>query len=176
MHIQERKRLRTGSKHLGVSCSPLPRGQVDPHRAPELVPWDHDTQPTFLHCSGGWVPAQEEGPDASTKVLAGAQVLSGQKNIGVKNYEETCQRKQDCVHFPGVYWVKSLLEHSVDCCPWSHLQAAEEGGLRARRKRADLKTFMQGFPGGPVVKNPPCNAKDTCLIPGLGRSHTLGSN
>ena len=35
-------------------------GQVDPHRAPELVPWDHDTQPTFLHCSGGWAPAQEE--------------------------------------------------------------------------------------------------------------------
>ena len=25
---------------------------------------------------------------------------------------------------------------------------------------------MWGFPGGPVVKNPPCNARDTDLIPG----------
>ena len=27
-----------------------------------------------------------------------------------------------------------------------------------------------GFPGGSVVKNPPANAGDTDLIPGLGRS------
>ena len=27
-----------------------------------------------------------------------------------------------------------------------------------------------GFPGGSVVKNPPANAGDTGLIPGLGRS------
>ena len=26
------------------------------------------------------------------------------------------------------------------------------------------------FPGGVVVKNPPTNAGDRCLIPGLGRS------
>ena len=24
------------------------------------------------------------------------------------------------------------------------------------------------FPGGPVIKNPPVNTRDTCLIPGLG--------
>ena len=28
-----------------------------------------------------------------------------------------------------------------------------------------------GFPGGSVVKNPPANAGDRGLIPGLGRSH-----
>ena len=28
-----------------------------------------------------------------------------------------------------------------------------------------------GFPGGTVVKNPPANAGDVGLIPGLGRSH-----
>ena len=28
-----------------------------------------------------------------------------------------------------------------------------------------------GFPGGPVVKNLPCNARDTSLIPGSGRCH-----
>ena len=30
-----------------------------------------------------------------------------------------------------------------------------------------------GFPGGPVVKNPPCNFRDMGSIPGPGRSHTL---
>ena len=30
-----------------------------------------------------------------------------------------------------------------------------------------LKTGGGDFPDGPVVKNPPCNAKDTGLIPGL---------
>ena len=28
---------------------------------------------------------------------------------------------------------------------------------------------MLGFPGGPVVKNPPANAKDVGSVPGLGR-------
>ena len=32
------------------------------------------------------------------------------------------------------------------------------------------------FPGGPVVKNPPVNARDTGLIPGLGTKipHAMG--
>ena len=34
-----------------------------------------------------------------------------------------------------------------------------------------LKTKMLDFPGGTVVKNPPANAGDTGLSPGLGRSH-----
>ena len=33
-----------------------------------------------------------------------------------------------------------------------------------------------GFPGGAVVKNPPANAGDTGLSPGLGRSHMLQNN
>ena len=32
-------------------------------------------------------------------------------------------------------------------------------------------TCGMGFPGGPVVKNPPANPGDMSLIPGLGRSH-----
>ena len=32
------------------------------------------------------------------------------------------------------------------------------------------------FPGGAVVKNPPANAGDTGLSPGLGRSHMPRSN
>ena len=31
-------------------------------------------------------------------------------------------------------------------------------------------TFFLGFPGGPVVKNPPANAEDMGLISGSGRS------
>ena len=33
-----------------------------------------------------------------------------------------------------------------------------------------------GFTGGPMVKNPPCNARDTDSIPGPGRSHMPWSN
>ena len=36
--------------------------------------------------------------------------------------------------------------------------------------------FIQGSPGGPVVRNPPCNARDTGSIPGLGGPHVLQSN
>ena len=32
------------------------------------------------------------------------------------------------------------------------------------------------FSGGPVVKNPPCNAGDTGSIPGPGRSHMSWNN
>ena len=32
-----------------------------------------------------------------------------------------------------------------------------------------------GFPGGSAVKNPPANAGDMGLIPGLGRSHGEGN-
>ena len=35
------------------------------------------------------------------------------------------------------------------------------------------KDLSRGFPGGPVVTNPPANAEDTDLIPGLGKSHML---
>ena len=34
----------------------------------------------------------------------------------------------------------------------------------------------EGFPGSAVVKNPPANAGDTGLSPGLGRSHMPRSN
>ena len=32
--------------------------------------------------------------------------------------------------------------------------------------------FLGDFPGGPVVKNPPCNAGDVDLIPGQGTKIT----
>ena len=39
-----------------------------------------------------------------------------------------------------------------------------------------LITTGQNFPGGPVVKNLPCNAWDPDLIPGPERSHMMWSN
>ena len=40
----------------------------------------------------------------------------------------------------------------------------------------EVQNSAQGFPGGAVVKNPPANAGDTGLSPGLGRSHMSWSN
>jgi len=38
------------------------------------------------------------------------------------------------------------------------------------------KKIIKGFPSGPVVGTQPCNARDTGLILGPGRSHRLWSN
>ena len=40
-------------------------------------------------------------------------------------------------------------------------------------RQVHFKVHVEGFPVGPVVKNLPCNAKDTSSIPGPGRSHKL---
>ena len=39
-----------------------------------------------------------------------------------------------------------------------------------------VKVVLRGFPGDPVVKNPPANAGDTGSISGPGRSHMPWSN
>ena len=39
-----------------------------------------------------------------------------------------------------------------------------------------IVVIFMDFPGGAVVKNPPANAENMGLIPGLGRSHMLQSN
>ena len=41
---------------------------------------------------------------------------------------------------------------------------------------AHQKLSVRDFPGGSVVKNPPANAGDTGLSPGLERSHMRWSN
>ena len=37
-------------------------------------------------------------------------------------------------------------------------------------------TLYRGFPGGPVIKDPPANAGVMGSIPGLGKSHVPRSN
>ena len=39
-----------------------------------------------------------------------------------------------------------------------------------------LQSYIVGFPGGTVVKNPPANAEDMGSITGPGRSHMPHSN
>ena len=39
-----------------------------------------------------------------------------------------------------------------------------------------LKKALLRFPGGPVVKDPPCKAGDTGSILGAGRSHVCRGN
>ena len=47
---------------------------------------------------------------------------------------------------------------------------------RVLSRRAEQENGNWGFPGGPVVKNPPCNATDTSSILVLGRSHVQQAN
>ena len=51
--------------------------------------------------------------------------------------------------------------------------ARYSSGYQSKRPE---RTETEGFPGGPVVKNPPANAEDTGLIPGLGSFHMLQGN
>ena len=88
-----------------------PGGSPQGARAGSLGPRHSTHFPALLRGLGS---CPRGGPDARTEALAGAQVLSGQENIGDKNYEETCKRKQNRVHFLVVYWVKSFLAQSAD--------------------------------------------------------------
>ena len=46
-----------------------------------------------------------------------------------------------------------------------------KGLLQMNKKKIKKPTKNGGFPGGSVIRNPPANAGDTDLIPGLRRSH-----
>ena len=52
-----------------------------------------------------------------------------------------------------------------------HNRATEHAQIRPISEKKG-----RGFPGGPVVKNLPCNAGDTTSAPGPGRFHTLQGN
>ena len=54
--------------------------------------------------------------------------------------------------------LESHLLNSYHCTPWFKFE------------------WLLAFPHGSLVKNPPANAGDTGLIPGLGRGHMLQSN
>ena len=47
--------------------------------------------------------------------------------------------------------------------------------IKKSLKKKMLGSQSVGFPGGSLVKNPPANTGDLCLIPGSGRSPGGGS-
>ena len=47
---------------------------------------------------------------------------------------------------------------------------------RTKSSHNKLKTWEEGFPSDPVVKNPPANAGNMDSIPDPGRSHMFQSN
>ena len=73
----------------------------------------------------------------------------------------------------------------VGCCLWGRTesdmtevtQQQQQQWLQKRypltpvRMAITKNIYKGGFLGGSLVKNPPANAGDTCLIPGPGRSH-----
>ena len=62
--------------------------------------------------------------------------------------------------------------------PSSEVISVVQGRSDSSLNKGDGKSkeIRGGFPGGPVVKNPPCNARDTSSIPGPGRLHMLWSH
>ena len=65
---------------------------------------------------------------------------------------------------------------------WSISESSAFQGERAVTRQwrnaywPDVNNFCEGFPDGPVVKNFPCNARNTGSVPGLGRLHMPRSN
>ena len=58
----------------------------------------------------------------------------------------------------------------------SHQNKVSFTVCKLKIKKVLSKQQYQDFPGSTVVKNPPANAGDTGLIPGLGRSHMPRNN
>ena len=67
-----------------------------------------------------------------------------------------------------------------DIVTWTRLVLVDTTILAIQLIESDVlnwdKKRKVDFPGGPVVKNLPANARDMGWIPDLGRSHMLWSN
>ena len=61
-------------------------------------------------------------------------------------------------------------------CQAAGWRPADKGLLIHLNSLPIIKMKERDFPGSPVVKNPPANAGDTGLSPGLGRSHMPWGN
>ena len=58
-------------------------------------------------------------------------------------------------------------------------QDEPEGGAQGPDfigSKAMLRILIVGFPGGPLIENPPANAGDTASVPDPGRSHMSQGN
>ena len=81
----------------------------------------------------------------------------------------------------GAFWQEKLEGHGCSWLP-GHEVTCGESLLKSHTvlwyptRMNCLRITPLSFPGGTVVKNPPANAGNTGLSPGLGRSHMPRSN
>ena len=85
------------------------------------------------------------------------------------------RQHHDCVHACNInltetFWKSRTgitfppLPHTFPCGPCGVCWVTDELNQRNDKRKG-------GFPGDPVVKNPPCSAGDASLIPGPRRAH-----
>ena len=68
----------------------------------------------------------------------------------------------------------SVIQHINRTKETNHIINSIDAKKHVTKKKKSFhdKNTTRGFSGGPVVKNPPCNAGDTGSTPGPRRSHT----
>ena len=97
-------------------------------------------------------------------------------------YSEALVENEKCI---AKGWGKVRDPWSTRPLKWAVLGPKKDGTMGPEAERGTLLGNAycsreggnrRGFPGGPVVKNPPANAGDTGSIPALGRSHVPRDN
>ena len=94
-------------------------------------------------------------------------------NTAFQNQGDILEVRQPLVKYLELRSWSIYFQHFIE------IGKGENGKEYGRKKEVicqNVKNIFQGFPGGAVVKNPPANAGDTSLSPGLGRSHMPRSN
>ena len=108
----------------------------------------------------GWEDPLEKGMTTYSSIPAWiipwtAELVGYSPSWGFKEPERTEQLTLSLSHTYSILPLQTLLHQNIKIC------------LGKKKK----KWSALGFPDGPVVKNPPCNARDNSSTHGPGRSH-----
>lgn len=125
------------------------------------------------------VGARSDFRDAAKRLLLNMAVLSTgcSAELSVKLYKDPESRVPPllcCIRTSGEEVETSFLKRLTSDSPAHSGWRATLTPLQSGSHPQDSKS--RDFPGGPVVKNPPANARDMSLIPGLRRSHMPRGN
>ena len=100
--------------------------------------------------------------------------------------QEDLLQKGLATHSTILVWRISWTEEPAGYSPWGHKELDMPEWLALSRRKCAVRNHLAlrsqtqkrdlDFPGHAVVKNPPCNAGDTSLIPGPGRFHMPRGN
>jgi len=101
------------------------------------------------------VTSQDPGPN----LPAGLRGFSGDAGAG---YGSLLGHKSWWRTYPGVLTWRLTSCWDIKTGPWPHptLVGSSAGVPHTKQLTGRPKDFLRGFPGGPMVKNPPCNARD----------------